>query len=261
LRGSLAFLAAENEAASRPRPVQRQCRLEWQRRGGRAGEDWVIRTGVMVADEQGAVMPLYVFLRRQVTALVVLLSSPVSKPVSLVATDRMVKNLMAATLDVLEHPVEMPQNYAAVSATAMLFGNFCDACIAVVDVTFSGTKDVTLSFDAHTLGVIAPRYYSVKRAHIPGSVPCTDYYAVSAPDRPDRAWATSAEDGKLAPSVLWAVQNALNCSFPGSAAEGKTLMRQWLTGLGKRFIGACAERSITRAELAAIAANRLSTAS
>jgi hypothetical protein len=157
--------------------------------------------------------------------------------------------------------VEMPQNYAAVSATAMLFGNFCDACIAVVDVTFSGTKDVTLSFDAHTLGVIAPRYYSVKRAHIPGSVPCTDYYAVSAPDRPDRAWATSAEDGKLAPSVLWAVQNALNCSFPGSAAEGKTLMRQWLTGLGKRFIGACAERSITRAELAAIAANRLSTAS
>jgi hypothetical protein len=60
----------------------------------------------------------------------------------------------------------------------------------------------TLSFDAHTLGVIAPRYYSVKRAHIPGSGPCTDYYAVSAPDRPDRAWATSAEDGTLAPSGL-----------------------------------------------------------
>jgi hypothetical protein len=119
----------------------------------------------------------------------------------------------------------------------------------------------TLSFDAHTLGVIAPRYYSVKRAHIPGSGPCTDYYAVSAPDRPDRAWATSAEDGTRAPSVLWAVQNALNCEFPGSAAEGRTLMRQWLTGLGKRFIGACAERSITRAELVAIAANRLSAAS
>jgi hypothetical protein len=50
--------------------------------------------------------------------------------------------------------------------------------------------------------VIAPRYYSVKRAHIPGSGPCTDYYAVSAPDRPDRAWATSAEDGTLAPSGL-----------------------------------------------------------
>ena len=205
-------------------------------------------------DANGAVMPANEFLRRQLNRLLDQLSAPVQRSISATATELMVNDLLAETLSVIENPIEMSQNFATISTMAMLWGNFCDACVAVVDVTFGDDLEVVLGLDAHTLGIITPRYYIRKRAQIPAAVPCSSFHEISPPDRTDVAWGSSSKDGSLGLSMAKAMQNALNCQFPGSSEESRTQMRQWLSGVGNRFTAACAEHSITRAELKALAA-------
>lgn len=239
---------------------QRACRLEWYLRGGRAGEDWVLRTGIMVQDgASGEVIPANVFLRRQLNRLIHKLSSPAKRSGPAAAAIALDRDLIAETRQVLRNPVDMAQNFGTISTLTMLMGNFCDACTAIYDGTFnkdsvdSEESEFVLALDAYTLGIIAPRYYSRKREQIPGALPCSIFLGVITPDSEETAWSASSKDGSLGISMGRAMQNALNCQFPGNSEESKAKMRKWLSGVGNRFTAACAEHSITNAELTAIA--------
>ena len=212
-------------------------KLEWQKRGGRAGADWVVRVGIMVADASGMVVPMHVYLRQVLTEIAEQLSAPTAQLRSADALRRAVCAHVDAANDVCEHPVEMPDHFPALLTHALLWGNFTDATVALIEVALSGEGE-TLSIDAHTLGIVSPRAYARKRAPIPEAEPCSDYYAVAAPERADRGWNTMTEDGLLAPTALWSLQNAFNCQFRGPAALGKEKMRAWCASVTQRFLTA-----------------------
>jgi len=235
---------------------QKQWQLEWQKRGGRAGEDWVLRTGIIVADEKGQVLPLHVFLRHELSSIVNDILSP-PKP-EVIPAD-WVKNSINQALDrayaVFSKPLEMPSNYASLLSAAMLWGNFISAVNALVEISLNAeTKKVCL--DAYTLGFVTPKYFSVKRAAIPMAEPITtEYYATVPPERKEKAWTTYCDEGHLSSSFIWSLSNALNVDFPGRSWEGKVQMRQWCAGLTKQFLSKCAESGVTQDEIKALAAS------
>jgi hypothetical protein len=238
-----------------PAPVKQLTETPWQfrweTRGGRAGDDWVGRVGIMVVDPNGSTLPLHTYLRTTLNQLGEQLSAPTSQWRDAAAIERMVTTTLNVALKVAETPAEMPYHYAAVLAHAMLVGNFCDAALALTDVALAGDGS-QLALDAHTLGIISPREYASKRAPIADAEPCTDFYSVSGPDRPDRGWHTATEDGLLAPSVLWALSNAVNCQFPGPAAAGKDRLREWCASVTRRFLSSLNDAGVSRQELAAL---------
>lgn len=237
-------------------PVQNQWSLEWQKRGGRAGEDWVLRTGIIVADENGQVLALHVYLRQELTSIVRDILSP-NKPEVIPAN--WVENSINQRLDraheVFSKPLEMPSNYATLLSAAMLWGNFVSAVFALVETSLN-SEVKSIRIDANTLGFVTPKYFSVKRAAIPLAEPITtEYYATVPPERKEKSWTTYCDDGTLSSSLIWAISNALNVDFPGRSWEGKAHMRQWCSDLVKKFLSKCAESGVTQDEIKALAAS------
>jgi hypothetical protein len=234
---------------------QKQWKLEWQKRGGRAGEDWVLRTGIVVADENGQVWPLHVYLRRELTSIATDILSPTS-PESVPAAwiENAINTRLVRAHMAFSKPLEMPSNYATLLSAAMLWGNFVSAVFALVETSLNPEAE-KICIDAYTLGFVAPKYFSVKRASIPSAEPITtEYYAAITPDRQDKAWTTYADDGQLSSSFIRALSNALNVDFPGSSWTGKTEMRKWCAGLSRSFLARCAASGVTQEEIKALAA-------
>lgn len=233
-------------------------RLEWQKRGGRAGEDWVVRLGIMVQGNDGVVVPLHQFLRATLREFCAQLSGDQLAGNPNGQRDaRSVEMMAQATIQyaegVVNHPTEMPENFAATCAVAMLWGNFLDTLVAILDSSTS-VSPPTLCVDATTMAVVSPANYSRKRARIAGAEPCIDFYAVSGPDRQSRGWDTYTDEGNLSPSLLWGLMNALNCQFPGPASAGKESMREYCMRTTKRFMSPLHEEGVTREEIMALGA-------
>ena len=257
---------ASQTTATQPKPAHAVAigagswRLEWQKRGGRAGEDWVVKVGIMVAGRDGVVLPLHAYLRsvlRDFCAQLSIgtLSGNISGMRDTRALDIMAQNTLLEAEKVMDQPVEMPDNYAASCAVAMLWGNFVDTFVAILDSATEASPP-TLCVDATTLAVVAPSNYSRKRAKIEGAEPCTDFYAVAGPDRHDRGWNTYTDEGNLAPSILWGLMNALNCQFAGPAWAGKDRMRDYCSKTTKRFLSPLHAEGVTREEIFALGASK-----
>ncbi len=243
--------AREPEPPARAAAPVMAWRLEWLKQPGPLDQHWIGRLGIMVRPAGSEPRPISLFLRDALEQLAAQLSAPAQEWRDTASVQRGVSSILQATQNVVDHPSAMPDHFAAVCAHAMLWGNFLDAAIALVDLALTG-RGAILTVDAQTLGIIAPRAYSRRRALIPDAEACLDFYSVPGPDRADRGWQTYTEDGDLAPTVLWGLMNAFNCQFPGPAAAGKEKMRAWCARTTRRFLGSLQRESITTEELSAL---------
>lgn len=238
-----------------PLPAPLAWRLEWVKRAGAATEHWTAGLGILVTPPAGEPQPLPLFLRGAIEQLAAQLSAPSQQWREVGAVSRSLNSLLHAAQRVVDQPSAMPDHLPAVCAHAMLWGNFLDVCVALVELALTGRGGL-LSVDAHTLAILTPRLHSQPRAAIPDAGPAVDFYALEASDDPNRAWQIQSEDGGLAPSVLWGLMNAFNCQFPGPASTGKEKMRGWCSGITRRFLTALQRESVTAEEFSSFVSSR-----
>lgn len=225
---------------AQPANEDKTFRVEWQKRGGRVAEDWVIRLGITVADAHGRVLPVHSYLRQVITEFVEALSTPAYGRIQHEWDTREVLELVKRTVreatSVVTNPVEFPDNYASWCALAMLWGNFTDALLVVLDAA-SDEDPPLICIDATTLTVILPLGYIRCRARITGAEPARECYAVVLePTSPATASGKWWIEGTMPANLVWGLMNALGVSFPGGAGQGKAAMQAYCRTLAGTFL-------------------------
>jgi hypothetical protein len=222
------------------KPVSAVWRLEWQQRGGRPAEDWIAKTGLKVEGEDGVIVPMHCYLRATLQRLVTQLSQiSVAKEgrCDVRSLTKLVDEVIDGAWEVCKNPIARPACFAERSASTMLWGNFCDAFVAVVDLA-TETKprpNQTLCIDDTTLLVVGPRNYASIRAKIEGAKPMRDVYKAKESSQIKGDWVKCDEDGDFTPTFLGRLMNALNCRFPGEPSVARYKIKAYIRTIALKF--------------------------
>lgn len=242
------FGQSKGVAHEAPEPVvapkkEKFLHAELQKREGRAGENWLLRLGIMVADKMGCVRPMHVFLQEAYQEFLDTVSDFRSggNIWNVEALQEVFENTIIEASEVIESPVECPENYATLSAIAMLWGNFTDLMVATLD-ELTASKPRKICIDLNTVAPVSVSFSTCK-ADVDDAVPRRCFYAIYV-DPNNESSASTVSDGQFSPNFIWALQNALNLDFsPGdSDGEQRTKARyardrmiQFIREVGSRF--------------------------
>jgi len=211
--------------------------LRFQIRGKRAGRDWVVESGICVIDSDGVNEPLHRYLVKQLLAFATTISAQPER--SAAAMTALWERTLTEVEAVVNSIINFPDEHWAYATCAMLMGNFANGSLAILNIALGNDEPNTvLAIDSHTLGVVAPEYYSTIKGDpdLPeGAATLRNRFALCCTPN-----SSVAGEMGIAPRSYWALQNALNFEFRGKTArEKKDLIKQWDDQLATRFREAC----------------------